>query len=191
MVNFMKKKMILIDIIKNALNISNDIKIKYFDIRKILKYINFDNEILKIGSGTYSHVYKIGDKVLKIGLAKLNEKIIKSPFIVKTYFKKNILIKSKKLKLIIGIEIQEYAKKIIISEAELYKFYETVRDNGIIWRDVKPENIGVLNNKIVIIDTDYIYKKGKNKSNIQFFSALDKKFDFIYYLFFDSKIEKC
>ena len=111
MVNFMKKKMILIDIIKNALNISNDIKIKYFDIRKILKYINFDNEILKIGSGTYSHVYKIGDKVLKIGLAKLNEKIIKSPFIVKTYFKKNILIKSKKLKLIIGIEIQEYAKK--------------------------------------------------------------------------------
>ena len=65
--------------------------------------------------------------------------------------------------------------------AELYKFYETVRDNGIIWRDVKPENIGVLNNKIVIIDTDYIYKKGKNKSNIQFFSALDKKFDFIYY----------
>lgn len=181
MVNFMKKKMILIDIIKNALNISNDIKIKYFDIRKILKYINFDNEILKIGSGTYSHVYKIGDKVLKIGLAKLNEKIIKSPFIVKTYFKKNILIKSKKLKLIIGIEIQEYAKKIIISETELYKFYETVRDNGIIWRDVKPENIGVLNNKIVIIDTDYIYKKGKNKSNIQFFSALDKKFDFIYY----------
>ena len=72
-------------------------------------------------------------------------------------------------------------KKIIISEAELYKFYETVRDNGIIWRDVKSENIGVLNNKIVIIDTDYIYKKGKNKSNIQFFSALDKKFDFIYY----------
>ena len=140
-----------------------------------LKLNNF-KELELIGIGTYSNVFKFGHYVLKVGLAKRREKIIEHPYIIKTYLRTNIRFKLENFTIIVGIEIQEYAENICkISEDELYKIYYTLRQNRLIWRDIKPSNIKMFKNQPVIIDTDDIYVENGEKPH--YYTELDKFFE--------------
>lgn len=153
-------------------NFSEDSINKIYDIVNIL---NFDkrSEIIRIGNGSYSVAYKIRDKVLKIGMCKLNNRIFQNKNIITTLFKSNIIISEDNFYRKLGIEIQEYAEKINISTESLYDIYKDLRKNGIIWCDIKTENVGLYNGNIVVLDTDFLFY---NNENIEFLTNLDKDF---------------
>lgn len=142
---------------------------------KELKITNF-NKFIKIGAGTYSKVFKIKHYVIKIGLAKRKEEINNHSCIIKTYIRTNIKCKLKKYIMVVGFEIQEYAKNVKnINEEDLFKIYSLLRKDGFIWNDIKSSNVGKFKNRIVIIDTDDIY--GENYKKIRFYTEYDKKFN--------------
>lgn len=162
------------ELIKDALKIT---KIDNIDpeISAILNYLELppDYKITKIGTGTYSTVYQIGHKVIKIGLAKLNSRIINNPNIIKTYLKTNISVTHGHFNQLVGIEIQDLATIKSVSKEKLYELYKNLRQDNIIWNDIKEDNAGYIQDKLVVIDTDYLYFVNEE---ITFLREIDKEF---------------
>lgn len=141
--------------------------------------INDFSECVKIGSGTYSTVYKLGNKVVKIGLAKLNTEILEDSRIVKIYYKNNIAITKNGFKMVLGIEIQDFVEVIEkVEERDLYKVYKDLRDNNFVWTDVKSSNVGISDGKFVVVDVDSIYREDNPK--IEWFTVLAQNFEKTY-----------
>ncbi len=172
---------ILLNLIKSTMCITKINDVEEGKIRKIITVLNRNNiddfsEIIKIGSGTYSTVYKIKDKVLKIGLAKKDEKIFDANNIVPCFFKTNLSMETKIGKMVIGIEMQELVDMRREKSIDmLYDVYVNLRNGKMIWTDVKESNVGFFNDRLVVIDTDSIYSEDDN--NIYWFTALAKQFE--------------
>lgn len=179
----MKKAInIFLNIVKQTFG-SNELDSTDFDkLNLIVTILELEKNVTveKIGHGTYVNVYKIGNKVLKVGLAKIEERIIKHPSIINIYLKTNILMTLKNRPIKVGIEIQEFAEVSFPNESELYNLYKELRNDGIIWNDVKASNTGYSNKQLVVIDTDFLYFTNEIPNYSNYLTNLDKEFDKLY-----------
>jgi len=171
----------LLQLIENCMNIQDVQSYEKTKIQLILKFfeennINTLDNITCIGTGTYSTVFKVNKFVIKIGLAKARKKIIESPNVAKEFIRLNIKFVTSKMTIVIGFEIQlfvqKYEKK---SEEDLYQLYCSLRKENLIWTDVKYENVGILNDKLVVLDVDDIFYN--NDSNIHWITPLSIAFE--------------
>jgi len=192
----------LLQLIENCMNIQDVQSYEKTKIQLILKFfeennINTLDNITCIGTGTYSTVFKVNKFVIKIGLAKARKKIIESPNVAKEFIRLNIKFVTSKMTIVIGFEIQlfvqKYEKK---SEEDLYQLYCSLRKENLIWTDVKYENVGILNDKLVVLDVDDIFYN--NDSNIHWITPLsiafeekyEKKERSVWYISYEKKIWK-
>lgn len=96
-------------------------------------------------SGSFSSVLIIGNEVLKIGRTRNTFEIPDSKYILRPYVRSNFSIKD-------GLEdvCIEVSDKVIpctkdtISVEELFDIYSSLRKEGIVACDLKPDNIGIL-----------------------------------------------
>ena len=110
------------------------------------------DDIIEIGSGAYVHVYKVGDKVVKIGSKRQNQYITNNPYILAPLLRKTLKVDSGFEYEGIFVEITEYVDIIEdeITKADLYRLYSKMRDIGLEWVDIDARNVGRLrkDNKI-------------------------------------------
>lgn len=183
-------------------------------IEELCTHENLEIEDIKYGgSGFYSFNIKIGDYILKLGDDRRTEYIPNDKRIIKPLLRQQTNIENKKDVPNMFLEIQNVVDTSWYYDLEeneikeqLYIIYKELRDRGIIWTDIKPQNVGkllkpnkenfeikVLNEngeiekkelqssnyavsaigdmpdeilnigELVIIDTDYIYRKDQNK----------------------------
>ena len=171
----------LLHLIEDCMNIQDIQTFEEIKIQSILRFfeennINTLDNITYIGTGTYSTVLKINEFIIKIGLAKAREEIIENPNIVKDFIRLNIEFATSKMPIVVGFEIQPFAQKYEnICEEDLYRLYYSLRRENLIWTDVKYENVGKLNDKLVIIDTDDIFRE--DDMNIDWIAPLSKLFE--------------
>lgn len=158
------------------------------------------SDITHIGSGQYSECIKIGETVLKFGKKRILEDLPVHKRILTPTLRKNIPSDYKKQiedgiiteENVIGIECQSLVEQNWTEglteeeiEEKLYEIYKELRSSGIIWVDIKPENVGKLlkpniiektfkgpngedikqrtslpEGELVVFDTDRIYTKG-------------------------------
>ena len=172
---------VILELILTSRHIKSYKNIEKNKIEEIVATLNKCNiydfsEIQKIGAGTYSTVYKIKNKVIKIGLAKASTEIIVNPRIVHCFLRSNIAVETQNMKMIIGVEIQEVVDMQDEKEiCELFEVYEELRKEKLIWTDVKSSNVGYKDGKLVVIDTDSIYHE--NDTKIIWFTSIAKDFE--------------
>ena len=112
------------------------------------------NELLKDGncsyldierknSGAFTHVYKIGNKVLKIGTPKLLHKIPNHRRIIQPLLRRELPSSGEGA---IYVEVEEAVEPVHDPRyfKQLYEIYKELRDDGLIWGDPKLANIGIL-----------------------------------------------
>ena len=112
------------------------------------------NELLKDGncsyldierksSGAFTHVYKIGNKVLKIGTPKLLHKIPNHRRIIQPLLRRELPSSGEGT---IYVEVEEAVEPVHDPRyfKQLYEIYKELRDDGLIWGDPKLANIGIL-----------------------------------------------
>ena len=101
-----------------------------------------------IGTGGYSAVFAIKTKVIKIGIERKTPHFPNNPCILKPLLRKTITIDN----IPIFFEVIEKVDTNIndITKEEIYKLYKNIREIGLIWTDVKIDNVGRLikDNKI-------------------------------------------
>ncbi len=118
-------------------------------------------DIERLGSGSYSKVFQIGEKVLKVGAPRKIGEIPKHSRILQPMLETNFM--NSKNQPFACIELSTKAEKLKeedYQEDKLYELYKSLRDDGIIWTDTKFENVRKIDGKIVVIDRDFIYKEG-------------------------------
>lgn len=118
-------------------------------IEEILAHENLEYKDIKwVGKGTYSKVIQIGSKIIKIGKKRRSYEI---PY-DKTILSPIIRIDLSKISNVnTTIEVMEnVSTNFSLSKEELYQFYVSLREKGIVFADIKPQNLGILlkNNKI-------------------------------------------
>lgn len=141
-------------------------------------------DIKKVLGGNYSNVVIIGDKVLKVGTERMKFNIPNNKYILTPIIRKDLTNISS---IPFVVEISERVDtNVNLTDEELYQFYRKLRMDGIIWTDIKNDNIGILlkdnivhydnvsldnsakgiagadfeplkKGEYVIIDTDFIY----------------------------------
>lgn len=140
------------DFIKQTYNNINDITtLKMLEIfyKRFMEKQNIKiGDIELIGKGEYSKSYKIGGFVLKMGEERINDKIPYHRRILQPLLRQNTNPNSDNN---FYIEIQNVVHNKWYEnmtyeeqEEELYKIYKELRDSGIVWTDIKKENIGRL-----------------------------------------------
>ncbi len=101
-----------------------------------------------IGTGGYSAVFAIKTKVIKIGIERKTPHFPNNHYILKPLLRKTITIDN----IPIFFEVIEKVDTNIndITKEEIYKLYKNIREIGLIWTDVKIDNVGRLikDNKI-------------------------------------------
>lgn len=158
-------------LIKSILNNIGVEKDEYFtlikfiikDIIKNEKCLMSDLTISK--KGNFNTVIFINDKVLKISKNKEVEKLIDNEFIIRPLLRKKYKD--------IFIEVTERVEtNIEIKDNDLYDFYKKVRNEGLIYTDIKEDNVGYLlkDNKIYFnginqIDNRQLNIKDNNEIN--------------------------
>lgn len=118
-------------------------------IEEILAHENLEYKDIKwVGKGTYSKVIQIGSKIIKIGKKRRSYEI---PY-DKTILSPIIRIDLSKISNVnTTIEVMEnVSTNFSLSKEELYQFYVSLREKGIVFVDIKPQNLGILlkDNKI-------------------------------------------
>lgn len=107
-------------------------------------------DIKKVGEGVYSSVYAIGDKVIKIGRARRTWIIPDNPYIVRPIIREKINVGKDTNIEEMYIEVMDKIDTITeihdleAFEAELYNLYANLRKMGIIWDDIRYQNVGRL-----------------------------------------------
>lgn len=114
-------------------------------------------DINKIGYGSYSNIYKIGNKVIKIGYKRNIDKIVDNNRILLPdefiNIKDNI------------IEITDYIDdKSDFTKDEIYEVYKDLREQGIIWMDPSKDNLKRIDN----INIEIQKEKSKNRNKYPF-----------------------
>ena len=175
-VNMNNKEIIFNNILKDYFKTDDIVILDDSNLDAIFKYVYLDRFEI-IGHGTYSTVYKVNDKVIKIGLAKINLEIIDHPRIIKTYIKCNIPLLVDNQRINLGVEIQDLAKSTNINEEDMFKIYCELRDDNIIWKDIKSSNVCIKDNNYCIVDTDFI-SFVNDVSN--FYDDVEQKYGLLY-----------
>jgi len=119
-------------------------------------------DIEKIGRGGYSKVYQIGEKVLKIGKPRETYKIPNHPRILQPLTRTNLIDERDNNKIFGCIEVSDRVDMLCNSKEQeqvlegneeavekLYQIYKELRDDGIIWTDVRFANVGKLRKRNV------------------------------------------
>lgn len=112
--------------------------------------------------GTFSRVYKLGNKVIKFGDARITNKIPYHRRILQPLLRRKI--KNKDL----YIEIADYIEvDKSITDEDAYLIYKELRDDGIIWLDAKRENLGRLKKDNIIHFKEPLYVKKESVGYIE------------------------
>ena len=117
------------------------------DLCKNEKCSIYDIKLLSKKS-TYSVVFEIGNKVLKLGNEREIIKFPLHPYIIKPLLRRYITDHNDGSKLF--VEIVQKAQIDYITKEEFYNLYKGVRDLGIIWTDVNYRNIARLTGDNII-----------------------------------------
>lgn len=133
-----------VDRVRFLLNkLAEDEGVDFFDLREI-------------GHGSYSTVYRLGNKVVKVGKSRVTKIIDNS----------RILIPDQMIR--IGgnvIEINDYVKDVRTATIEeVYKVYKELRNQGIVWMDPWFSNLGRLDSRVIKSQKE----KAKNRRNLPF-----------------------
>ncbi len=107
-------------------------------------------DIEAIGTGTYSKVYQVKDKVLKIGKPRETYKIPNHPRILQPLTRTNLIDERDENKIFGCIEIADRVDKLQEEELQiekLYQVYKELRDDGIVWTDARFANVGKLRSR--------------------------------------------
>ena len=136
---------------KKNINVYKDAKeIVRLIVDEIMENENIKHyeDIKRIGIGRSSRVYKIGNKVLKIGRAKMRLTLNypNNPYIIKPLMRKIIKFGLDE----VIFEVQEYVPSYKPTKEEKEKLYLNLRKLGIIWIDPNSTNFSKLekDNKI-------------------------------------------
>jgi hypothetical protein len=105
-------------------------------------------DIEQIGSGSYSRVYKVGNKIIKIGSPRETYYIPNHPRILQPLIRTNFTTQKYKRDFAC-VEITDYvntyfSKNEKCDTDKLYQVYKELRDSNIKWTDVKWSNVGKL-----------------------------------------------
>lgn len=102
---------------------------------------------IAVGNGEFSFVYKIGDKILKVGSPRGEFKMPNHRRILQPLARK--AFRNRLGKTMACVEISEEVDTNIEQKdpEELYKLWKELRDEGVIWTDVTWENVGRLKKK--------------------------------------------
>lgn len=104
-------------------------------------------DIERIGRGSYSKVYQIGEKVLKIGNPRETYKIPNHPRILQPLTRTNLIDEREDNKIFACVEVSNRTDKLREEDLQLerlYQLYKELRDDGIIWTDARYSNVGKL-----------------------------------------------
>ena len=123
---------------------------------KVIEEINYliikeiaDNEKVKIssikliGNGEFSDAYQIGDKIIKIGKKRGTKTFPNNPYIIKPLIRKEFELGEKTK---IFIEVCQKVLTNCCTKEDVYEIYKKMRKLGLVWLDVKKENLGKLLN---------------------------------------------
>ena len=112
-------------------------------IEEILEHENLKyKDIQYIGGGAFSEIIKIGTKIIKVGKKRHNYEIPYDKTILQPIIRVDL---SKISNIDTTIEVMENVDtNFFISKEELYNFYVTLRERGIIFADIKAQNLGIL-----------------------------------------------
>lgn len=128
-------------------------------IDEISENENIDiSELEYIGTGTFTNVYKLGNKVIKFGKNRLTDKIPYHRRILQPLIRRKISSDFRNL----YIEISEYIQPDnSITDEDAYLIYKELRDDGIIWLDAKKENLGRLEKDNIAYFSEPLYVKNE------------------------------
>ena len=148
------------------------------------KYI----DIIDFKNDSYSQVFQIGGKVLKVGGPRKTYEILNHIRLLQPLTRTNLLDREHNPKAY--VEIQELVDPPgEVSDDELYEIYKELREDGIIWTDVKIPNIGrlksnnipTLNGREMDVAPNSVgFVNGKNKDNLAAGDLVVIDLDFIY-----------
>ena len=123
--------------------LENVIRLLILDIMRNEK-VNFSD--ITFSEGGYSNVFFIGDKVVKIGNRE-TKRFPNNPYIVAPLLRKELKSNGRSC----FIEVTERVDTSTpANKEELYQLYKKLRDLGLIWTDIKNENVGRLRKENVI-----------------------------------------
>jgi hypothetical protein len=115
-------------------------------IIEIIKNENAKYSDIEYNGGGFSRILLIGDKVIKIGNRK-TKSFPNNPYIVAPLLRKEIGTNNKTC----FVEVTERVEtNIDISNEDLYQLYKKLRDLGLIWTDIKAQNVGRLKKENII-----------------------------------------
>ena len=180
-------------------------------VDSIVKYENKNySDIRKIGYGSFSDVYQIGNKVIKFGKERKKFNIDRNKLFLQPIYRANIKSGIDKRQLMC-IEVTEVVDTRNVNTENLYQVYKKLREEGYVWIDCRLDNIGRLlkDNKIyfdkkyseepeylekgdiVILDNDFIYTEEEfrnlDKSNHE---KLNNKYNYDLIKNFESRYQQ-
>ena len=147
------------------------LEIIYLIIKDICKneHVN-ETDIETIGTGAYSGVLLIGEKVIKIGLKRETTHFPNNPYINAMILRRDFPVNDKES---VFVEVSEKVDtNSEVTDEELYQLYKNLRHLHLVWLDVNKRNIGRLlkDNKIYWREdlpiTDEILGLDKYRGNI-------------------------
>ena len=98
--------------------------------------------VTRIGSGAYSNVLLVGNKVIKIGLKRATKSFPNNPYINAILLRKEFPITDNES---FFVEVNERVdNECDINNEELYQLYRKLREIHLIWLDVEKRNVGRL-----------------------------------------------
>ena len=110
-------------------------------------------DIDRIGGGSFSKVFRIGEKVLKIGIPRMTYDVPNHKRILQPIARTNLTSK-KSMKVFSCVEVADYLERVNIPRNRegkelLYSIYKELRDNGINYTDIDFRNLGIKRTKNV------------------------------------------
>lgn len=122
---------------------NNVLEVIYLILEDIAKNENVSLSSLSVlGSGSYSFVLGLGDKVIKIGKDRGSMSFNNNPYVNAILLRKVLPVNSK-MSLLVEVN-ERLDTKSYVSDEELYQLYKKLRDIGLIWTDVSRWNVGRL-----------------------------------------------
>lgn len=116
------------------------------------------SDIEYIATGTFTDVYKLGNKVIKFGKNRLTDKIPYHKRILQPLIRRKVSSGINDL----YIEISEYVQTDnSITDDDAYLIYKELRNDGIIWIDAKRENLGRLEKDNIAHFNEHLYVKNE------------------------------
>lgn len=121
-------------------------------------------DINKVGAGAYSTVFSVGDKILKVGKPRKTYEIPNSRRILQPMLRTNFRRDNGTFFATIEVSnsVDTKLKNEEKTDEKLYALYKELRDEGIVWGDVKWENVGKLKDKNIPVLNGEEYSSAPN-----------------------------